>query len=68
MAETMTLAQLRAAIADTKLWDFSVHLRRLLQLDAPAIKNADNLEEIRQAIENVLAALKEEQGQKSRAL
>ena len=53
MAETMTLAQLRAAIADTKLWDFSVHLRRLLQQDAAVIENVDNLEEIRQAFENL---------------
>ena len=58
MAEALTLAQLRAAIADTKLWDFSVHLRRLLQQDAAAIENVDNIEEVRQTFENLLAALK----------
>ena len=51
-------AQIRAAIAESNLWDYAVHLRCLLEQDVAAIENAASLEEIRQSFESLLAALK----------
>ena len=66
MAEAWTTRQLRAVIAETKLWEFSLHLRRLLEQDAELIENADSLEQIRQAFDNVLTALKAIAAQRKR--
>ena len=51
-------AQIRSVIAESNLWDYAVHLRRLLERDVATIENAESLEEIRQSFESLLAALK----------
>ena len=56
MAEAVTTGQFRAAIADAKLWEYAIHLRRLLQ-DSATIETAESLEAIRQVFENLLSAL-----------
>ena len=59
-------AQVRSVIAESSLWDYAVHLRRLLEQDAASIENADSLEEIRSSFESLLAALKAVVAQKKK--
>ena len=58
MAETWDISDLRRAVVDTHLWDFSSHLRKLLDQEDVAQDDVEHLEKIRQSFESLLAALK----------
>ena len=58
MADDWSLIDLRRVVTDTKLWEFSTHLRRLLESDADLLEKEETIENVRLAFESLLAALK----------